>query len=91
MPDARAHVFVVGYVQGVFFRDSMGRVARKAGVGGWVRNLPDGRVEAVIEGDEMAVRAVVAWCHDGPPHATVEHVEVSWEPATREFSGFSAI
>jgi len=87
----RAHVYVTGYVQGVFFRHSMAKRARDLGVSGWVRNLDDGRVEAVVEGEESDVEVVVEWCRSGPPHATVEQVEVSWEPATREFSGFSAI
>lgn len=87
----RAHVYVTGYVQGVFFRHSMAKRARDLGVSGWVRNLDDGRVEAVVEGEESDVGAVVDWCRSGPPHATVEHVEVSWEPATREFSVFSTI
>jgi acylphosphatase len=87
----RAHVYVTGYVQGVFFRHSMAKRARDLGVSGWVRNLDDGRVEAVVEGEESDVEVVVEWCRSGPPHATVEQVEVSWAPATREFSGFSAI
>lgn len=91
MAVTRAHVFVTGYVQGVFFRHSMAQRARGLGVSGWVRNLADGRVEAVIEGEEADVRAVVDWCHAGPPHATVERVEVSWEAATQEFSVFSTI
>lgn len=91
MAVTRAHVYVTGYVQGVFFRQSMAKRARDLGVGGWVRNLGDGRVEAVIEGEESDVGAVVDWCYSGSPHATVEQVEVSWEPATREFSVFSTI
>ena len=91
MAAVRAHVFVSGYVQGVFYRHSMSQVARGAGVTGWVRNLADGRVEAVLEGDETDVQKVVAWCHSGPPHATVQDVDVAWEPASREFSGFSTI
>ncbi len=91
MADVRAHVFVSGYVQGVFFRHSMCRRARAMGVTGWVRNTPDGRVEAVVEGEETDVRDLVAWCHAGPPHATVQDVEVTWEPAAREFSGFATI
>jgi acylphosphatase len=87
----RAHVFVTGFVQGVFYRESMARRARELGVAGWVKNLVDGRVEAVAEGEESDVQAVVEWCRSGPPHATVEQVEVSWQPATREFSVFSTI
>ena len=91
MAVVRAHVFVTGYVQGVFFRHSMSQVARAAGIIGWVRNLPDGRVEAVLEGDEPDVERLVTWCDTGPPHATVQQVEVTWEQASREFSGFSTI
>ena len=91
MPAVRAHVFVSGYVQGVFFRHSMSQIARAAGVMGWVRNLADGRVEAVVEGEEDAVKKLVSWCETGPPHATVQQVEVAWGPPSREFSGFSTI
>lgn len=87
----RAHLVVSGYVQGVFFRHSMAQRARTLDVGGWVRNLPDGRVEAVVEGEESEVRVIVDWCHTGPPHATVHGVEVEWETASREFSAFSTI
>ncbi len=65
-----------GRVQGVFFRDTCRRKARSAGVSGWVRNRPDGRVEAVFEGPPGAVEALVAWCRDGPPQAVVEGVEI---------------
>ena len=91
MAAVRAHVFVSGYVQGVFFRHSMSQIARAAGVTGWVRNLTDGRVEAVIEGEEEPVKKLVSWCETGPPHATVQQVEVTWEPPSREFSRFSTI
>lgn len=69
-------VVVHGRVQGVFFRDSCKREAHRAGVAGWVRNEPDGSVGAVFEGPAHAVEALVAWCHEGPPHARVERVEV---------------
>lgn len=84
-------MFVTGYVQGVFFRHSAARRARAMGLVGLVRNLPDGRVEAIFEGDEDAVRGVVDWCREGPPHATVESVEVSWEAVSGDFSGFQAL
>jgi acylphosphatase len=63
----------------VFFRQSTRQAARQHGLAGWVRNLPDGRVEAVFEGAEPLVRALIDWCHEGPPAAQVEHVEVRWE------------
>jgi acylphosphatase len=79
-PAVRRRVLVSGRVQGVFFRASTEDEARRRGLAGWVRNLADGRVEAVFEGPEEAVRAIVAWCHEGPPHARVESVEVLDEP-----------
>ena len=91
MGAVRAHIYVTGYVQGVFYRHSTAVRAREAGLTGWVRNLPDGRVEAVIEGGDEAVRSLVAWCRAGPPHATVERVEVRWESPTGDFSGFRAV
>ena len=91
MAIVRAHVYVTGYVQGVFFRHSMAKLARTAGATGWVANLPDGRVEAVIEGEEEAVRRIVDWSYSGPPHATVERVELEWEPVSRDFSGFQVL
>lgn len=90
MAPVRAHAFITGYVQGVFFRDSASRRAASRGVTGWVRNLSDGRVELVAEGEEQAVRDLIDWCYAGPPHATVQDVEVEWADATGEFSGFSA-
>ena len=75
----RRHVVVRGRVQGVFFRDSCRREARGRGVTGWVRNSADGSVEAVFEGRADAVDDMVAWVHEGPPHATVAGVSVRTE------------
>ncbi|MER7009448.1 acylphosphatase [Dactylosporangium sp. NPDC000555] len=72
----RKRVLVSGRVQGVFFRDTCRRAAETRGVAGWVRNLPDGRVEAVFEGDDEAVEALVAWSRHGPESAHVTGVEV---------------
>jgi acylphosphatase len=72
----RRRVVVTGHVQGVFFRNSAQREAESAGVTGWVRNLPDGRVEAVFEGDPPAVERLVAWAHQGPSKARVVDVRV---------------
>ena len=79
MSAARAHVFVTGRVQGVWFRESTRRRAEELGVGGWVRNLPDGRVEALFEGDPGAVRKAVEYVREGPNHAQVQEVEVDEE------------
>lgn len=75
----RRHVWVSGVVQRVFFRAETARSAGRLGVAGWVRNLPDGRVEAVFEGPAEAVEAAVAWCRRGPARAIVEHLEVADE------------
>jgi acylphosphatase len=74
----RAHVFVSGTVQGVRYRASTRDAARDRDVAGWVRNLDDGRVEAVFEGPEPAVGAMVEFCHEGSPAANVSDVEVDW-------------
>lgn len=80
----RRRVVVSGRVQGVWFRDSCREQARRRGVHGWVRNLPDGRVEAVFEGEPGAVDALVAWCHEGPPRAVVQRVELCEEEPAGE-------
>lgn len=83
----RKRVIVSGLVQGVFFRDSARRTAAVQGVAGWVRNLPDGRVEAVFEGDAEAVERMVAWARRGPNRAVVDKIEVYDEPPER-LTGF---
>lgn len=84
----RAHVFVSGMVQGVFFRSETRDEAVRQGVTGWVRNLPDGRVEAVFEGEKDDVDRLVEFCRRGPPGARVAGVDVSWGEYTGEFRGF---
>lgn len=84
----RVHLFISGRVQGVFFRDSTRQMALAMGLKGFVRNLPDGRVEAVIEGEEGPVDRLTRWCHAGPPGALVTHVEIGEEPFTDEFKTF---
>jgi acylphosphatase len=75
----RYRVLVSGRVQGVFFRDTTRRLAEQHGVAGWVRNLPDGRVEAVFEGPPEDVERLVEWSRHGPRHAAVDHIEVQPE------------
>ena len=86
--EERAHVVVSGRVQGVWFRQSTAEEARRRNVTGWVRNLPDGRVEAVFEGATEAVEAMIAFVTTGPPAARVDDVHVAREADRREFSGF---
>jgi acylphosphatase len=80
----RAHVFVSGTVQGVYYRANTRDTARKKGVNGWVKNLADGRVEAVFEGPEKAVESMVEWCHIGSPAADVDDVEVEYADSQGE-------
>ena len=86
----RAHLFVEGRVQGVGFRWSTVEEARRiGGLTGWVRNLDDGRVEAVVEGARDKVDALVRWARKGPVSARVDRVETTWEAPTGEFSSFA--
>jgi acylphosphatase len=84
----RAHLFISGLVQGVFFRDHTQRWASSLGLTGWVRNLDDGRVEALAEGPENDLQAFISKLRQGPPHARVEDIEVEWGPYEGEFRGF---
>ncbi len=88
MAKIRMHVTVEGKVQGVFFRHETRRQAIKSDVTGWVKNLYDGRVEAVFEGEEEDVEEVVAWCLSGPPGARVANVETKDEDYRGEFEEF---
>lgn len=80
-----------GIVQGVFFRANTVTVAKSNGVCGWVRNKPDGTVEAVLEGTENDVKKVIEWCHRGPSAARVDRVMVNWEEFKGEFDDFIAL
>lgn len=84
----RAHVYVSGGVQGVSFRDSTRKEATRLGLSGWVKNLPDGRVEAVFEGPTPAVGEMLRWCKEGPPLATVENVGTGFEEPGTDLQGF---
>jgi len=86
--EVRAHVYVSGRVQGVFFRNEMQEEALRNGLTGWVRNLPDGRVEAVFEGEKEMVEKLTEFCRRGPPGAKVANVKVVWENYTGEFYDF---
>jgi acylphosphatase len=91
MDHVRAHVLIDGRVQGVNFRAHTREQARASGVKGWVKNLDDGRVEAVFEGSREAVQRVVGWCYGGPSPARVERVEVEWEQPTGEERDFRIV
>jgi len=87
----RVHIFVKGIVQGVFFRHFTSQQAKQMGIKGWVRNLPDGRVEMVCEGDEDSIEKIIAWSRRGPQGAVVEDIEVRYEEYKNEFTDFKII
>lgn len=84
----RAHIYISGFVQGVFFRACTRDEARRAQVTGWVRNLSDGRVEAMLEGEDKDVEGVINWSRIGPPGARVKDVAVTYSQYIGEFNGF---
>lgn len=84
----QVHLIVKGRVQGVFFRASAQREARRLGLGGWVRNRPDGSVELVAEGEEELLRDIINWAHRGPGAARVDGVDVRWRSYSGQFHDF---
>ena len=91
MADQRVHIFVTGKVQGVFFRQALKVMAQKNSVSGWVRNLRDGRVEAVLEGSSESVGRLIEWSHGGPANARVHDVDIRNEDFSGEFSKFDVL
>lgn len=89
MENVRAHVIIEGRVQGVFFRHHTQEMAIRLGLTGWVKNLQDGGVEAVFEGDEETVNQIIRWCRQGPSQAKVTRVHQMWEDYKGEFKDFS--
>ena len=85
----RWHILITGKVQGVFFRAQMQRVARSLGFTGWVKNLADGSVEAVLEGTETNLAVMRDWCREGPPGADVINVQVTDELYAGDYTDFS--
>lgn len=91
MTKQRVHLFVKGKVQGVFFRQALKVMAKKNNVFGWVKNLKDGRVETILEGEDIDVSHVIEWCHAGPANARVEDIEIRNEKFVGEFSKFDVL
>ena len=91
MKQNRVHLFVSGRVQGVFFRQSLKVIAKKNNVLGWVRNLTDERVEAILEGDSKSVNLVIEWARVGPANSRVDNIDVSNEEFKNEFSTFEVL
>lgn len=88
MSMTRATLLISGRVQGVAFRHYTSQFAQGQGVSGWVRNLPSGEVEALLEGEADAVRRVIDWCRQGPPAASVSEVKIAWGTFRGEFLDF---
>lgn len=89
MSKTRAHVFIAGLVQGVFFRAYTRENAITFNLTGWVKNHWDGRVEAVFEGEKEDIDKIIKWCYKGPPAARVDNVEVTWGEHKGEYDSFS--
>ena len=79
---------IYGRVQGVFFRDSTWRQAKKLGLTGWVSNEKDGTVKVIVEGKQEDLEKLIQWCYNGPMMAQVEKIDIDWQEATGEFEGF---
>lgn len=88
MAKARAHIFVSGRTQGVFFRQNTQKKAQFLGLTGWVRNLADGRVETIFEGEKEKVEKMIEWLKRGPILAKVNGLEAEWEEYKGEFNDF---
>jgi len=91
MSNQRIRIIVTGKVQGVFFRQSLKIKAKQNEIFGWVKNLKDGRVEAILEGDEEKINRIIEWAHGGPANARVEDVEIQNEKFIGEFSKFDVL
>ena len=91
MKQQRVHLLVSGKVQGVFFRQALKVVAKKNNVLGWVKNLKDGRVEAILEGENKSINSVIEWTRIGPANSRVDDIEVSNEELKNEFSTFDVL
>jgi acylphosphatase len=86
--NTRARILITGLVQGVFFRREITDLARRLNLTGWVRNLPDGRVETIAEGEKARLDELIRYCHTGPAGARVRKVDVEWSDYTGEFRSF---
>ena len=91
MAKQRIRIFVTGKVQGVFFRQALKVMAKKNNVFGWVKNLNDGKVETILEGEDVDVSAIVEWCHAGPANARVEDIEIKNEKFKGEFLKYDVL
>jgi acylphosphatase len=89
--DVRTRILISGMVQGVLFRREITRLSQRLGIVGWVRNLPDGRVETVAEGEKEKLDELIQFCRVGPVGARVKNIEISWSEYKGEFQGFKIV
>ena len=87
----RVHVFISGYVQGVMFRYATQREALKLNLSGWIKNISDGRIEAIFEGNEAKVQRMIDFCHKGPPSAKVTNVKIMYEDPLHRNKSFKIL
>ena len=87
----RVHIFISGKVQGVYFRQNTNYKAEELNIMGWIRNLRDGRVEAVFEGERENIDRLLDWCNDGPKNAIVKDIQIIDEEFKNEYSNFQII
>ena len=85
----QAHLIISGKVQGVFYRASCQDMAVKYGLNGWVKNLPSGEVEILVQGDKEQIEKLIEWCKKGPPNADVTDVKIKWQEINEKINGFS--
>ncbi|MDI6801564.1 MAG: acylphosphatase [Thermodesulfovibrionales bacterium] len=84
----RAHIYIAGRVQGVWYRAFTQEAADSLGLKGWVRNMPDGRVEAVFEGERGLIEEAIGKCYQGPPASRVTNIDIIWEESLEGLSDF---
>lgn len=87
----RVHILVSGMVQGVFFRHSARQLAEKLGLVGWIRNNPDGTVEALAQGEKKSLEEFIAWCKKGPSASQVEKVDIEWDDKQGDHNDFEIL
>ncbi len=87
----RLHIFISGKVQGVYFRQNTAAQAQELNISGWIRNLKDGRVESICEGEKSSVNKLLDWCYSGPKNAIVSNIEIVNEYFKNEYSNFEIL
>jgi acylphosphatase len=85
----QVHLIVLGRVQGVFYRASCQEVAQRLGLTGWVKNLPDGSVEVLAQGEKEKIEKLIEWCKKGPPGAKVSGLKIDWQIIVQQISSFN--